>query len=91
MYVVISYDIVVDRQRNRAAKILLDYLTRVQYSVFEGRITAEHLAELQTKLEALLDPETDSLRIYFLCERCKDRIYTYGQEKLIEMEHMIIS
>lgn len=38
MFVVVSYDIVNDRQRQRLAKVLGDYGQRVQKSVFECRV-----------------------------------------------------
>ena len=53
MYV-ISYDIVSDRLRNKVAKVLLGYGKRVQYSVFECRISQEKFEELYRKMVLLI-------------------------------------
>ena len=45
MYV-ISYDIAGDKLRNKIAKVLLGYGRRVQYSVFECRISQKRFEEL---------------------------------------------
>ncbi|NMG82782.1 MAG: CRISPR-associated endonuclease Cas2 [Methanosarcinales archaeon] len=50
-YVVISYDISDDKKRNKVANMLLDYGTRVQYSVFECLIDAKTLEKLVERPE----------------------------------------
>ena len=49
MYLV-SYDIEKTKIRNKIAKTLENYGERVQYSVFECRITAKQLDELYLQL-----------------------------------------
>lgn len=58
MYV-ISYDITSDRLRNKIAKELENYGRRVQYSVFECRITAKQFEKLYQKLIILMEGERD--------------------------------
>ena len=64
MYVV-SYDITSDRRRNKIAKTLEGYGTRIQYSVFECRLTEKKYKEMYRKLMQLMaDEEEGSIRIY---------------------------
>ena len=56
-----------DVNKNRVAKYLKlvrQYLTHVQKSVFEGEITEGKLIELKHKIEKLLNNEEDSVIIY---------------------------
>ena len=65
-FLVISYDISDDKRRLKVMKTLQDFGTRVQYSVFECRLTAPQLQTLQKKLKPLVKARTDSIRFYSL-------------------------
>lgn len=81
MYVV-SYDIGSDRLRNRVAKELLNYGKRVQYSVFECRISEKRFEELYGKLAFLLaDSREGSIRFYRLCGKCERELQELGMPK----------
>lgn len=81
MYVV-SYDICSDRLRNKVAKTLLDYGKRVQYSVFECRISQKQFDEMYKKLTLLLAGSSeDSIRVYHLCGKCDAEIRELGAAK----------
>jgi CRISPR-associated protein Cas2 len=68
--VVVAYDIVENRRRNKVAKCLEGYGVRVNYSVFECVLKARKLTQMKKELKPLLDPKTDSIRIYRLCKQC---------------------
>lgn len=76
---VISYDIVNDQKRAKAANILKDFGVRVQYSVFECKINEKQLAELKNLLTKAIDLSQDSVRIYSFCQECISRIILIGQ------------
>jgi CRISPR-associated protein Cas2 len=79
MKVVVTYDVADDDVRRRVAALLEDVLTRVQYSVFEGTPPAELLsAKVRAALD-LIDPRSDSIRVYRLCAWCEGRVDTYGK------------
>jgi CRISPR-associated protein Cas2 len=61
----VAYDISDDPRRTRIAKCLEGYGDRVQYSVFVVDVRPARLVRLRTKLEALIDPVTDSI---LLCD-----------------------
>ena len=65
MYVIIVYDIQVDRI-NQVRKTLRKHLFRVQNSVFEGSIDDATMKRLLAELKALIDESYDSIFIYSL-------------------------
>jgi len=85
MLYVISYDISVDRRRNKVAKLLEGFGQRVQYSVFECDLTEAQYAALQRKLRRWLKPgEGDSLRTYRLCAACVKTVVVEGPGPAVE-------
>ncbi|MCM8760084.1 MAG: CRISPR-associated endonuclease Cas2 [Candidatus Omnitrophica bacterium] len=78
MFIVISYDIADDKRRNKVAKTLENYGTRVQYSVFECILEKEKLVELQNTLNKIIENEKDSIRFYQLCESCLKKVEISG-------------
>lgn len=74
MYYVLSYDVSDDRRRARIAKLMKGHGMRVQKSVFECSLEPDRLKRLIERAAKLLDKHTDSLRLYALCESCKDKI-----------------
>ena len=78
MYVVVAYDVTDDRRRRRLAKRLIDFLPRVQRSVFEGELPDRRLPQLERVLRDGIDPEVDSVRVYRLCRRCREVVIELG-------------
>jgi CRISPR-associated protein Cas2 len=73
-----------DRRRARVHKLLKNYGTRVQYSVFECQLEAGRLAELRQRLKPLLDTKLDSVRAYRLCKDCLEQTVVMGERPLSE-------
>lgn len=67
---VIAYDIADDRARQRVDHHLQTWGERVQYSVFEAFLTLPEARRILASLQPLLDPSTDSLRLYPICTWC---------------------
>lgn len=63
MLVVMTYDVSDNKRRRRISKLLEAEMTRVQKSVFEGRLTARATEDLTRQAEGHLGPG-DSLRVY---------------------------
>ena len=80
----IAFDIVDDRVRYRAAKVLLEYGYRVQKSVFEGILSKESVEECAAKLKNVIDPKVDSVRFYPLCAECEGKVAILGIGKRVE-------
>jgi CRISPR-associated protein Cas2 len=80
MRYVIAFDVSDDRRRYRLVRVLLGYAKRVQKSVFEApELRRAAYLRLRSLAEGTVDPATDSLRYYFLCEACADRIEFFGK------------
>ncbi|MEH2295186.1 CRISPR-associated endonuclease Cas2 [Nostoc sp.] len=69
-----------NKRRTRLHKMLSGYGKWTQYSVFECFLTAIQFATLQTKIEKLVKPEEDSVRLYILDAGAIKRTITYGSE-----------
>ncbi len=90
MFYIVSYDIPDDRKRTRVAKTMLDYGTRVQYSVFECIIGEDKLLEkMISKLSGLVSEE-DSVRIYALCAKCEKVVKVLGSGEVTKDEDVFI-
>jgi CRISPR-associated protein Cas2 len=83
MQVLITYDVSTvseggKRRLRRAAKTCLDYGQRVQNSVFECLVDPAQLITLRERLLEIIDPATDSLRIYLLGHEWNRRVEHHG-------------
>ena len=65
MYVVIVYDIGVDRV-NKVKAFLRQYLFWIQNSVFEGDLSESEFEEVYNGLKKIIDDDVDSIIIYKL-------------------------
>ncbi|MGD9489465.1 MAG: CRISPR-associated endonuclease Cas2 [Calditrichaceae bacterium] len=86
----VIYDIKKNKIRTKIAKSSLEAgLYRVQKSVFLGAINKTRLDELILQVGDLLEPETDSVYIFPLCEADFKKAVLMGQafdEKMVTDE-----
>ncbi|MBD2302756.1 CRISPR-associated endonuclease Cas2 [Nostoc sp. FACHB-87] len=84
LFYLIIYDLpdnkAANKRRTRLHKLLSGYGKWTQYSVFECFLTNVQFATLQTKIEKLVKPEEDAVRIYVLDAGAVRRTITYGSE-----------
>lgn len=90
MLVLVSYDVsTIDRagktRLRRAAKTCLNYGQRVQNSVFECDVDPAQWTGLKAELEAIIDPEQDSLRFYFLGSNWRRRVEHIGAKPSLDV------
>ena len=95
MLVVICYDVSTveadgQRRLRRVAKTCKNYGQRVQFSIFECDIDPARWALLRQSLIDKIDPETDSLRFYFLGSNWRRRIEHVGAKKSYDPEGPLI-
>ncbi len=79
-FIVVCYDIIDDRRRNRVAKVLADYGVRVQYSVFECMIPEELENDMKLRILDEIDEEEDKVHFYFLCKTCLSKVEIFGNK-----------
>ena len=87
MYVLVTYDVETmtsdgQRRLRQVARQCLNYGQRVQNSVFECHLDAAICREVEHKLEQIIDPETDSLRFYYLGNNYKTKVKHVGRSVL---------
>ncbi len=90
MHYTVAYDITDDKRRNRIAKILKDFGTRIQYSVFECNTDRRALLRLQNKLEKIIDFREDTITFYHLCAACEKQIDRIGLKKGLDKQSYIV-
>ena len=95
MMTLVSYDVSTGDKAGRTrlrkvAKACLDYGQRVQNSVFEIDVDYGTFLKLKDKLIKLINPEQDSLRIYYLGNNWKSRIEHIGAKDTYDPEGALI-
>jgi len=83
--VLVIYDIVVNKERNRMVKCLEKYGVRVQKSAFEAYLTKQKYEKLMQETSAIIDPQTDSLRIYLLANHTSVKSWGLGDKHVEEV------
>ena len=90
MHYTVAYDITNDKRRNRVAKILKDFGTRIQYSVFECDTDRRALLRLQSRLEKVINLKEDTITFYHLCAACERQIDRIGLKKGLDKRSYIV-
>lgn len=95
MMVLITYDVNVTtalgkKRLRHVAKQCQNFGQRVQNSVFECLVDPTQFTDLRHRLESIVDPETDSLRYYFLGANWKRRVEHYGVKETYDPEGILI-
>ncbi len=89
-FYLIVYDITNDRRRAKIAKTLEALGTRVQYSVFEIYLTEKEFDRMKHRIIKIIAEEEDSLRIYNLCEKCRQAIAVLGKGEISPAPGVVI-
>jgi len=70
MHLLVIYDVEHDRTRTKVAEACKDYgLSRVQYSAFQGSLSANRIQELYFRLRTTLGVEAGNILIYPICDK----------------------
>ncbi|MBU5449019.1 CRISPR-associated endonuclease Cas2 [Acetivibrio sp. MSJd-27] len=95
MLVVITYDVNTQTPEGRkrlrkVAKQCVNYGQRVQNSVFECVLDAAQCKMVKHKLEQLIDPQSDSLRFYYLGNRYQTKVEHIGSKPSFDVTDPLI-
>jgi len=90
MFFVFAYDIPDNRRRYHVARLLDGVAERVQYSVFEGIMDDTVLENTIRRLEKIIHPGEDTVRIYRICATCKGQIVVMGRGQVTEIPDVIV-
>lgn len=86
--VLMIYDIVDNKRRNRMVKCLEAYGVRVQKSAFEALLTRRQYDKMLHESSKLIDEAVDSLRVYVLDDIID--VYTWGIGERKETDCVIL-
>ncbi|MEM7769821.1 MAG: CRISPR-associated endonuclease Cas2 [Cyanobacteria bacterium P01_A01_bin.37] len=82
MHIVITYDISDNKRRTKIHQTLSSYGQWMQFSVFECNLTNTQYTKLRNRLNKLIKDQEDSIRFYFLCECCQQKVERIGGEAI---------
>ena len=95
MLVLVTYDVRTSspggaKRLRRVAKLCRDYGQRVQLSVFELDVDNARWTFIKRQLCDLIDPESDSLRFYYLGLNWKSRVEHFGAKPVLDLEGPLV-
>ena len=80
----VAYDVPNDRGRTRLHKALCGLGAWTQFSRFACFRAGKQLIALRHRIERLIDPTVDNVRIYHVCAACVGKTETYGSKRPAE-------
>lgn len=89
-FCLIAYDIVSDTKRRQAENLVQRFAVRVQDSVYEGNLTRSEITQLLDSARRLLEPATNSLRLYRLCAGCARDVDCVGVRAVAQVPPEVI-
>lgn len=84
MLYVVCYDISNDGVRERMAKLLLAFGSRIQESVFECPLNTPLYERMMVELQRVPLEASDRVRVYRMCEPCVERIQIYDEGEVTQ-------
>ncbi len=95
MFILVTYDVETvseqgQKRLRQVARICKDYGLRVQNSVFECEVTEAQYTILKNKINTVIDPKLDSIRLYHLNKNKKHSIEMLGIINSYEVNDVII-
>ncbi len=90
MFVVVAYDVVDNRRRNRVMKLLKGHGRHVQKSVFECHLDEAKIRRLAAKLGDLIDEEKDTVRLYVLPRKALRQVIALGVGEVTKEEKVVV-
>ena len=89
-FFLVTYDIRDDKRRLKVFKIMRNFGNRVQFSVFECLLNEENLKRMIAKVNKEIEEEEDSVRIYYIPEKAKDKIRILGVGEVIHDQKFFV-
>lgn len=91
MIVLLTYDISDNRTRARFHRYLKEYGVNSQKSVFECLLDPNGIRDVVARAASVINPDTDSVRLYRICSRCMNKVRVSGVGyKITQLDYMIL-
>jgi CRISPR-associated protein Cas2 len=93
--ILITYDVNTETKEGRrrlrhVATACKNYGQRVQFSVFECTVNDSQYETLRSKLQKIIDPKLDSIRIYTLSSSREFCLECFGIDKYVDFDDPLI-
>ena len=88
-HLLIAYDVSCSRVRYRIVRLLENIGIRIQYSVFECRVSTGDYFKLKENLESLIET-TDRINYFSLCKSCCDCQILLGRAQKMDNNHYYV-
>ncbi len=88
VFVLIIYDIISNKSRNKFSKLLLGYGFRIQKSAFEAVISKDKLIKLLAEIPRYINENEDGVRLYQI--KGKGNVTTWGKNENYDVDEVII-
>nr|WP_314233393.1 CRISPR-associated endonuclease Cas2 [uncultured Moraxella sp.] len=95
MMILVTYDVSTQdetsaKRLRQVARQCRNYGQRVQYSVFEIEVDPAQWTMLKAKLEGIINPETDSLRYYYLGKNWQHKVEHIGAKPVLDLNDVLL-
>lgn len=95
MMILVTYDVSFKdengpKRLRRMSKLCQVFGQRVQYSVFEIDVDMAQWTQLKSQLLDVMDPDEDSLRIYYLGSNWKRKVEHIGAKKALDLDGLLL-
>jgi CRISPR-associated protein Cas2 len=95
MNILVGYDVNTETSAGRkrlkkVAQVCKDFGQRVQLSLFECKVDPMQMEVLRSRLVKIIEPETDSLKIYRLFGERDNCVESYGVENYRDFDEPLI-
>lgn len=95
MMVLVSYDVsTIDgggaKRLRQIAKACRDFGQRVQFSVFELEVDTARWVVIKQRLIDIIDPEVDSLRLYYLGLKWQGKVEHVGAKAVLDLNGPLV-
>jgi CRISPR-associated protein Cas2 len=93
--ILVAYDVNTEtkagrRRLHKVAQTCKNFGQRVQFSVFECNVDAAQHEDLVAKLKKIINPNSDSLRIYTLRGERDDFLQCYGLDRHVDFDESLV-
>lgn len=90
MFVIVVYDITDNKRRTKMFKAMKNFGTPIQFSAFECILNEKGFQEIQEIIRKIISRDKDKVRLYLLCNHCRNTITNIGTGQVTKERAVII-
>ena len=90
MFIIVVYDITDNKRRTKMFKAMKNFGTPIQFSAFECILNEKGFQEIQEVIRKIISRDKDKVRLYLLCNNCRNTITNVGTGQVTKERPVII-